>query len=145
MSNDFLGLIIRLILAFYSKVIFLTYNSELKFTTKFTPCYLLFQELYILSTFKGGCNWISKFTNRFGISLQAKTNKKSKSIEERLPQVRNFHWWAVYQMALEEPWWVIEFSLKFGKLKIPTIRPHPWFLKISRLSRGLINGSYLYS
>ena len=55
------------------------------------------------STFKGSNKWISKFTDRFGISLQAKTNKKSKSIQERLPKVRNFHWWSVYQMALEEP------------------------------------------
>ena len=31
-----------------------------------------------------------------------KTNKKSKSIEERLPAVRTFHWWAIYQMALEK-------------------------------------------
>ena len=32
----------------------------------------------------------------------AGTNKKSKSVEERLPAVRNFHWWAIYQMALEK-------------------------------------------
>jgi len=32
-----------------------------------------------------------------------KTNKKSKSVEERLPAVRNFHWWAIYQMTLEKP------------------------------------------
>ena len=64
---------------------------------------MLVKRDYPDSAFKGGSRWISKFTNRFGISLQAKTNKKSKSIEERLPQVRNFHWWAVYQMALEDP------------------------------------------
>ena len=34
---------------------------------------------------------------------QKKTNKKSKSIPERIPKVKNFHWYTVYQMALEEP------------------------------------------
>ena len=54
-------------------------------------------------SFKASNMWLSKFTHRYGISNQKKTNKKSKSIEERLPAVRNFHWWAIYQMALEKP------------------------------------------
>ena len=31
------------------------------------------------------------------------TKNKSKSIEERLPKIKRFHWWTQYQMALEEP------------------------------------------
>ena len=54
-------------------------------------------------SFKASDNWLSKFTHRYGISKKKKTNKKSKSIEERLPAVRNFHWWAIYQMTLEKP------------------------------------------
>ena len=64
---------------------------------------MLVKRDYPDSKFVGSNPWIQKFTRRFGISLQSKTNKKSKSIEERLPKVRNFHWWAVFQMALEEP------------------------------------------
>ena len=33
----------------------------------------------------------------------ARTDNKSKSIEERLPKIKRFHWWTQYQMALEEP------------------------------------------
>ena len=54
-------------------------------------------------TFKASDKWLHNFTKRKGISKQWKTNKKSKSIEERLPKVRNFHWWAVYKMATEDP------------------------------------------
>ena len=63
---------------------------------------MLVKRDYPNAKFTGSDNWIQKFTRRFGISLQCKTNKKSKSIEERLPKVRNFHWRAVFQMALEE-------------------------------------------
>ena len=54
-------------------------------------------------TFKGSDKWLSGFIKRKGISHQRKTNKKSKSVEERLPQIRNFHWWAIYKMATEDP------------------------------------------
>ena len=47
--------------------------------------------------------WLLNFTKRKGISKQRKTNKKSKSVEERIPQVKNFHWWAVYEMATQDP------------------------------------------
>ena len=30
-----------------------------------------------------------------------KTNKKLKSVEERLPMVKNFHWWTIYQWQLK--------------------------------------------
>jgi hypothetical protein len=33
----------------------------------------------------------------------ARTNNKSKSIEERLLKIKRFYWWTQYQMALEEP------------------------------------------
>ena len=53
--------------------------------------------------FKGSNKWIRNFNRRNGISLQTKTNTKNKSVAERLPKVKHFHWWAVYQMATEEP------------------------------------------
>ena len=34
---------------------------------------------------------------------QEKTNKKNKSTKERIPQVSNFHYWAIYKMRLEQP------------------------------------------
>ena len=53
--------------------------------------------------FKGSSMWLSNFVKRHGISKQRKTNKKNKSIAERLPQIKNFHYWAIYKMATEEP------------------------------------------
>ena len=53
--------------------------------------------------FKGSNKWIRNFNRRNGISLQIKTNTKNQSVAERLPKVKNFHWWSVYQMATEEP------------------------------------------
>jgi len=53
--------------------------------------------------FKGGDKWLHNFTKRNGISKQRKTNNKSHSIIERLPQVKNFHWYTIYQMATEDP------------------------------------------
>jgi hypothetical protein len=43
---------------------------------------------------------------RYGILMQTKTNRKnrkSKSIEEKFPKIKRFHWWTQYQMVLEEP------------------------------------------
>ena len=54
-------------------------------------------------SFAASNKWVRMFCERNGISMQKKTNKKSKSIEERLPKIKRFHWWAQYQMALEEP------------------------------------------
>ena len=53
--------------------------------------------------FKASNKWIGGFNKRFGITLQRKTNSKSKSLTERLPKIKNFHWYAIYQMALEPP------------------------------------------
>ena len=53
--------------------------------------------------FKASNRWVQGFNKRFGITLQRKTNKKSKSLTERLPKIKNFHWYAIYQMALEPP------------------------------------------
>ena len=53
--------------------------------------------------FKASWKWLNNFTKRWGISKQKKTNKKSKSLEERMPQIRNFHWYTIYQMTTEDP------------------------------------------
>ena len=53
--------------------------------------------------FQGSNRWLNGFTKRKGISHQRKTNNKNRSVTERLPEIRNFHWWAIYQMALEDP------------------------------------------
>ena len=52
--------------------------------------------------FKGSDHWLSKFCRRNGLSSQRKTNKKSKSILERLPKIKNFHYYTVYKMGLEK-------------------------------------------
>ena len=54
--------------------------------------------------FKAEENWLNKFTKRKGVSKQRKTNVKSLSIAERLSQIKNFHWYTIYQMATEDPW-----------------------------------------
>ena len=41
--------------------------------------------------FKASNKWLHGFKKRKGVSKQRKTNKKSKSVQERLPQVKNFH------------------------------------------------------
>ena len=53
--------------------------------------------------FKGSNRWLMNFNRRFGLSSQQKTNKKSKSVEARLPKVKRFHQYCVYQMAFEDP------------------------------------------
>ena len=53
--------------------------------------------------FKGGNKWLHNFTKRKGFSKQRKTNNKSQFITKRLPQVKNFHWYTIYQMATEDP------------------------------------------
>ena len=52
--------------------------------------------------FKGSNKRLSKFCRRNGLSSQRKTNKKSKSILERLPKIKNFHYYTVYKMGLEK-------------------------------------------
>ena len=53
--------------------------------------------------FTASNRWIEKFKKRKGLSVQKKTNKKSTSVHKRLPKVKNFHWWAIYQMRTEDP------------------------------------------
>ena len=55
------------------------------------------------SDFKASCKWLQGFNKRKGISSQKETNKKSRSVEERIPLVKNFHWYTIYQMAGEKP------------------------------------------
>lgn len=54
-------------------------------------------------TFKESNKWLRYFTKRRGISKQKKTKKKSISLIERLPQIRNFHCYISYQMTTEDP------------------------------------------
>jgi hypothetical protein len=41
--------------------------------------------------FKASNNWIYRFKRRFQLSLRSRTNMKSKSTEQRLPEIRKFH------------------------------------------------------
>ena len=50
---------------------------------------------------KFGCKWKNNFCRRWKISLQAKTNNKSKSAYERIHQVMNFHYYAIYVLGKE--------------------------------------------
>ena len=46
-------------------------------------------------------NWKVKFCKRWRISVQKKTNNKSKSVYERIHKVSNYHWYAIYKAATE--------------------------------------------
>ena len=54
--------------------------------------------------FMASCHWLLNFTRIVTKkNKQRKTNKKSKSVEERIPKVKNFQWWANYEMASQDP------------------------------------------
>ena len=53
--------------------------------------------------FKARDMWLHNFTKRQAISKKRKTNEKSQSVEERLPKVKNLHWYTIYKMATEYP------------------------------------------
>ena len=44
----------------------------------------------------GDC-WKTKFCKRWRISVQKKTNDKSKSVYERIHKVSNYHYYAIYK------------------------------------------------
>ena len=48
-------------------------------------------------------NWKTSFLIQYELTSQVKTNKKSKSIEERLPAVKRFHQYTVYGAAYVLP------------------------------------------
>ena len=48
--------------------------------------------------------WVRSFCKRHGISLQRKTNSKSKSIFERLHLIKNYHQWLIYEIGNCEPY-----------------------------------------
>ena len=52
----------------------------------------------------GGDKWLHHFyQTKKGCPHTERQNNKSQSITERLPQVKNFHWYTIYQMATEDP------------------------------------------
>ena len=55
------------------------------------------------NTFKAENKWHNNFTKRKKISKQRKINGKSQSIAERLPKIKNYHWYTIYQIATEDP------------------------------------------
>ena len=50
---------------------------------------------------------------------------KSKRLEERMPQIRNFHWYTIYQMATEDP--QIRNSVVHSTVKTGVCQHHPLF------------------
>ena len=52
---------------------------------------------------KFGDQWANTFFKRHKISSQRATNKKPKSIFERLHKVKNYHYYSIYLCALEPP------------------------------------------
>ena len=42
-----------------------------------------------------------KFCKRFRISVQKKTNNKSKSVYERIHKVQNYHYYVIYMLEKE--------------------------------------------
>ena len=45
--------------------------------------------------------WKAGFIKRWKISVQKKTNNKSKSVLERIHKVRNYHYYTIYKAAVE--------------------------------------------
>jgi len=54
-------------------------------------------------TFKASERWFQKFRKRWGFSFQEKTNVKKKSVQQRLPYVRQFHQYLLYKAFKEKP------------------------------------------
>lgn len=48
---------------------------------------------------KFGTNWVDGFCRRKKISLQRRTNNKSRSIYEKLHRISSYHTWLIYMMA----------------------------------------------
>lgn len=55
------------------------------------------------NSFSATNHWVGNFMKRKGLSVQKKTNRKHRSIQELLPRVKNFHWHSIYHMALLDP------------------------------------------
>ena len=53
--------------------------------------------------FKASSQWMDAFRKRWGFSFQEKTNVKKKSVHARLPYVRKFHQYLLYEAFNEEP------------------------------------------
>ena len=48
---------------------------------------------------KVGKKWLNGFMKEYRISLQRRTNKKAKSIYQKLHKISNYHTFVVYEMA----------------------------------------------
>ena len=80
--------------------------------------------------FKASNPWLGKFCRRHGLSNQRKTNKKSKSVLERLPKVKNFHYYTVYKMRLEKVWtWLFSLVLVFLIAFVVKIKTYIFILR----------------
>ena len=53
--------------------------------------------------FKASNRWFMRFKKRWGYSFQEKTNVKKKSVAARLPYVKKFHQYLLYEAFREEP------------------------------------------
>jgi hypothetical protein len=51
----------------------------------------LYPDSVVTRKFVASQTWLSRFVRRHGLKLRRGTNKKEKSLEERLPQIRKFH------------------------------------------------------
>ena len=46
--------------------------------------------------------WIHRFMGHEDLSVRLRTNKKKKSVFERMHKIHGFHWYAQYQMAFAD-------------------------------------------
>ena len=53
--------------------------------------------------FKASSKWFDNFRKRWGFSFQEKTNVMKKSVRERLPYVKKYHLFFLYEAFKEEP------------------------------------------
>ena len=47
--------------------------------------------------------WASNFCKRWGISYQSRTNKHTRSLSSRVPQIQDFHRWLIYGLQRSQP------------------------------------------
>ncbi len=48
-------------------------------------------------------HWKDNFCHRWKISFQVKTNKKAKSIHERIHLIKNYHYYVIYLLGKKKP------------------------------------------
>jgi hypothetical protein len=58
---------------------------------------------YSWENFQASAGWLWRYKKRYRISIQCQTNKKNKSIHEKLPLIKKFHKWLLLVLQMSAP------------------------------------------